>query len=168
MNAKLDRLDRLQGGAHAILDYKTGEASIAGWLGERPDEPQLPLYAVTSGTDVAVVAFARVRTGEKKPFRGIARKKGLIPDVDTLAEQRLNAAKRYRSWDELLSGWRRELEALGREFASGEARVAPKDERNVCVFFTPRTTVERQTSTPAGKEEAPTSSARRAFDDLFK
>ena len=48
------------------------------------------------------------------------------------------------------------------------ARVAPKDERNVCVFFTPRTTVERQTSTPAGKEEAPTSSARRAFDDLFK
>jgi len=134
VNAKLDRLDRLQGGAHAILDYKTGEASIAGWLGERPDEPQLPLYAVTSGTDVAVVAFARVRTGEKKPFRGIARKKGLIPDVDTLAEQRLNAAKRYRSWDELLSGWRRELEALGREFASGEARVAPKDGLVTCTY----------------------------------
>src|SRR5438067_13678233 len=49
------------------------------------------------------------------------------------------------------------------------ARVAPKDERNVCVFFTQRTTVERQTSTPAAKESsAPTSSARRAFDDLFK
>jgi probable DNA repair protein len=134
VNAKLDRLDRLRGGAHAILDYKTGEASIAGWLGARPDEPQLPLYAVTSGTDVAAVAFARVRAGEKKPFRGIARNKGLIPDVDTLAEQRLNAAKRYRSWDELLSGWRRELEALGREFASGEARVAPKDGLATCAY----------------------------------
>jgi len=134
VNAKLDRLDRLQGGAHAILDYKTGEASIAGWLGARPDEPQLPLYAVTSGTDVAAVAFARVRAGEKRPFRGIARKKGLIPDVDTLAEQRLHAAKGYRSWDELLSGWRRELEALGREFASGEARVAPKDGLATCTY----------------------------------
>jgi len=134
VNAKLDRLDRLQGGAHAILDYKTGEASIAGWLGARPDEPQLPLYAVTSGTDVAAVAFARVKTGEKKPFKGIARRKGLIPEVDTLAEQRLGAAKRYRSWDELLSGWRRELETLGREFASGEARVAPKDGLATCTY----------------------------------
>jgi hypothetical protein len=42
------------------------------------------------------------------------------------------------------------------------ARVAPKDARNLCAFFSPRTTVERQTSTPG-----PTS-ARQAFDDLFK
>jgi hypothetical protein len=43
------------------------------------------------------------------------------------------------------------------------ARVAPKDERNLCTFFEPRTTVERQTGTPAGPP-----SARQAFDDLFK
>src|SRR5436309_6041258 len=43
-----------------------------------------------------------------------------------------------------------------------EARVAPKDSRNACALFGPRTTVERQTSTPG-----PTS-ARQAFDDLFK
>jgi hypothetical protein len=42
------------------------------------------------------------------------------------------------------------------------ARVSPKDERNSCPFFSPRTTVERQTST-AGPQ-----SARQAFDDLFK
>ena len=47
------------------------------------------------------------------------------------------------------------------------ARVAPKDERNDCVFFTPRTTVERQTSTPAAPS-GETTSARKAFDDLFK
>ena len=45
------------------------------------------------------------------------------------------------------------------------ARVAPKDERNACTLFAPRTTIERQTSTqaPAGQP-----SARQAFDDLFK
>jgi hypothetical protein len=42
------------------------------------------------------------------------------------------------------------------------ARVSPKDERNTCVFFAPRTTIERQTST-AGPQ-----TARQAFDDLFK
>ena len=42
------------------------------------------------------------------------------------------------------------------------ARVSPKDARNACALFTPRTTVERQTGTPG-----PTS-ARQAFDDLFK
>ena len=42
------------------------------------------------------------------------------------------------------------------------ARVSPKDVRNDCAFFTARTTVERQTGTPA-----PTT-ARSAFDDLFK
>ena len=42
------------------------------------------------------------------------------------------------------------------------ARVSPKDARNACALFAPRTTVERQTGTPG-----PTS-ARQAFDDLFK
>lgn len=43
------------------------------------------------------------------------------------------------------------------------ARVSPKDAKNSCTFFAPRTTVERQTGTPAGPP-----SARQAFDDLFK
>jgi hypothetical protein len=34
----------------------------------------------------------------------------------------------------LISGWRRELEALGREFASGEARVDPKDPLATCRY----------------------------------
>ena len=42
------------------------------------------------------------------------------------------------------------------------ARVSPKDVRNACTFYEPRTTVERET-----KSQAPTS-ARKAFDDLFK
>jgi hypothetical protein len=55
------------------------------------------------------------------------------------------------------------------ENAKLPARVAPKDERNACAFFSPRTTVERQTSTSANSSSsAPTNSAKQAFDDLFK
>jgi hypothetical protein len=46
------------------------------------------------------------------------------------------------------------------------ARVAPKDERNLCAFFEARTTVERATGTAAAPGGP--SSARQAFDDLFK
>ena len=42
------------------------------------------------------------------------------------------------------------------------ARVTPKDARNSCADFAPRVTVERITTAPAP------SSARKAFDDLFK
>jgi hypothetical protein len=53
------------------------------------------------------------------------------------------------------------------------ARVVPKDEQNRCGLFTPRTTVERQTSTqpstpsPEGADQR-SGGARKAFDDLFK
>jgi hypothetical protein len=42
------------------------------------------------------------------------------------------------------------------------ARVAPKNTRNTCPLYSPRTTVERETTTPK------VDSARKAFDDLFK
>ncbi len=42
------------------------------------------------------------------------------------------------------------------------ARVSPKNARNTCSLFTPRTTVERETTAPRPD------SARKAFDDLFK
>ena len=45
-------------------------------------------------------------------------------------------------------------------------RVSPKDVRNTCELFSPRVTVERETHSQA-QPQAP-SSARKAFDDLFK
>ena len=46
------------------------------------------------------------------------------------------------------------------------ARVSPKDARNTCTFYEPRTTVERETKSSTSGTGAP--SARKAFDDLFK
>jgi hypothetical protein len=46
------------------------------------------------------------------------------------------------------------------------ARVSPKDVRNECPSFEPRTTVERETKSSVAPGSP--SSAKKAFDDLFK
>jgi hypothetical protein len=45
-------------------------------------------------------------------------------------------------------------------------RVSPKDARNECTSFEPRTTVERETKSSSSPGSP--SSAKKAFDDLFK
>ena len=46
------------------------------------------------------------------------------------------------------------------------ARVSPKDARNTCPHFEPRTTVERETK--SSTQPSSPSNAKKAFDDLFK
>jgi hypothetical protein len=46
------------------------------------------------------------------------------------------------------------------------ARISPKDMRNACELFAPRVTIERETRSQAQPQAS--SSARKAFDDLFK
>ncbi|CAN5668759.1 hypothetical protein BH23ACI1_BH23ACI1_16690 [soil metagenome] len=48
------------------------------------------------------------------------------------------------------------------------ARISPKDVRNTCALYEPRTTVERETKSSASSSGAAPTSARKAFDDLFK
>ncbi len=119
-SGRIDRMDRLPAGGHILIDYKTGRATPNDWLGERPDDPQLPLYAITAKEDIAVVAFARIKKGEMR-FMGLEREKGLLP-----------RAKTADPWGGLFAQWRRELELLGGEFAQGVARVDPKRGLKTC------------------------------------
>ncbi len=128
---KLDRMDRLHDGSHAIIDYKTGQSKVSGWLGARPDEPQLPLYLLSGPEDIAALAFAKIKIGDMQ-FEGLSRSADLIPRVTTIGMCRSKQAADYASWDELVEGWRREIDALGRGFASGDARVDPKHGRLTC------------------------------------
>src|SRR5260221_10764106 len=67
-DARIDRMDRLESGGHAIVDYKTGGGNVTAkrWQGERPDEPQLPLYAVSAKEEITAVGVARVPPGGKR------------------------------------------------------------------------------------------------------
>lgn len=130
LRGRIDRLDRLEAGGLAIIDYKTGAPRVAGWLGERPDDPQLPLYALATGDDVRAVAFACLKKGELG-FLGLAREEGLLPGVGTVDRHR-SAGKLHASWSELREGWKRATEAMAAEFVSGEARVDPKRASATC------------------------------------
>jgi probable DNA repair protein len=131
LEARLDRLDELAGNERAVVDYKTGNPSVAGWFGERPADPQLPAYALF-GLDekesLGALVFGRVKAGQCG-FVGLARDKDMLPGVTALADSRLAAG--IESWAALQTGWRQMLVRLASEFGEGRAAVDPRDD-NVC------------------------------------
>ena len=52
---------------------------MSDWAGDRPDEPQMPLYSVTHDEAVAAVAFARLKRGKDFGFAGLAESAGILP-----------------------------------------------------------------------------------------
>ena len=120
-DARIDRVDRLESGRELILDYKTGEATTDQWEGQRPDSPQVPIYAIAHDQPIAAVAFARIST-ESCEFEGIAQQANALPDVaagDVAAR---------------LAEWRLVFEKLAEEFMKGDARVDPKTFPATCAF----------------------------------
>ena len=129
---RIDRIDVTPEGRHLILDYKTGEASPASWHGERPDEPQLPLYAVLAdqlGRQLAGVAFALLRPGNGMGLKGYAEDQTLLPQP---------AAMEAASLAEQVEGWRFILTSLAEDYAAGDTRVAPKLYPQTCERCTQR------------------------------
>jgi ATP-dependent helicase/nuclease subunit B len=131
VQARLDRMDRLPSGGHVVIDYKTGDAKVSEWLGHRPDEPQLPMYALGSGEKVDAVVFARVKAGDFR-FSGLARQDGLLPNVSTVEKSRATKEFRYRDWDDLLAKWRIEIEQIAAAYSAGDANVDPKGGPKTC------------------------------------
>ena len=125
VNIRADRVDRLEDGKLVILDYKSGECGPADWAGARPDEPQLPIYAVSAEAEVAGVLFARLRTGELA-FRGLAESPDIAPGV--------RIPERQPSIAQTISDWRSVLDELGRDFREGRAHVNPKDPARTCRY----------------------------------
>ena len=125
VNIRVDRVDRLEDGKLVILDYKSGECGPADWAGARPDEPQLPIYAVTEEAEVAGVLFARLRTGDLG-FRGLAESPDIAPGVRVPEKQPPIA--------QTISDWRTVLDDLGRGFREGRAHVDPKDPAKTCRY----------------------------------
>jgi probable DNA repair protein len=130
LTGRVDRMDRLEGGGLAVIDYKSGRVGVGAWIGERPDDVQLPLYTLAAEEDVNAVAFARLKTGELA-FVGLSRDAGVLPGVNTVEKDRV-AKKIAANWSELLGRWREEVARLGENFASGDAAVDPKRLLNTC------------------------------------
>lgn len=124
LKIRADRVDRLDNGELVILDYKTGECSPSDWDGSRPDEPQLPIYAVTADSPVAGVFFGRLKSGAFG-FRGLTCSDGIVPGVKAPDDQPGLA--------ETIAEWREVLDRLGRDFGAGMALVDPKQPPKTCL-----------------------------------
>lgn len=131
LTTRLDRIDELDDGQRIIIDYKTQKVSINTMLGERPDEPQLPLYLISAEPNAIAVAFAYVKT-RNMGFIGIARDEDLLPGMKALSESLQR--QQYESWTVLVDSWRNSLEALAKGFFSGDARVDPKQYPITCRY----------------------------------
>lgn len=133
LNARLDRVDELENGQHIVIDYKTRKQSIQTMIGERPDEPQLPLYLVMTEAEqrAAGVAFAAVKRGEMG-FAAIVRDADLLPGVKAFSQ--LNGCKQFSAWDDLIAAWRQHLTNMAVGFCSGDARVNPKNFPLTCEY----------------------------------
>jgi ATP-dependent helicase/nuclease subunit B len=129
-NVKVDRIDELEDGSLVLLDYKSGDPKVTHWGGERPDDPQLPIYAAHLGNDLAAVAFVQL-SKENIQFKGYSKNENLLPSVknyNSLTEKQRPAP----TFPELLRDWQRTLERLGEEFRSGQANVDPKKKLQTC------------------------------------
>ena len=120
LTTRLDRVDKLNDGRLVIIDYKTGVSTVSSMRGERPDEPQLPLYLVTSEPNAIAVVFAQVKTGSMK-FNALVRDSDILPGIKADPE-----------WKELVSSWRTDLTRIAASFSEGDARVNPKKYPETC------------------------------------
>ena len=112
---KIDRVDELEDGSLVLIDYKGGRVTKSSWKGERPVEPQVPLYAITQAGAIAAVAFGKVRRGESR-FEGEAASAGLLPGVSG-----------REPLPELIEQWRRALESVAKDFLEGKAVPDPRE-----------------------------------------
>lgn len=123
LSLRMDRVDVVEGG-EVVIDYKTGLASPSDWLTDRPNAPQLPLYAILSNPDqLQGVAFGLVRAGEGMELKGYATSEGVLPKQSPMKAASLEAQ---------VEDWRRVLERLAEDFAAGDARVAPNKYPATC------------------------------------
>ena len=123
LQLRVDRVDRLAGGATVLIDYKTGQRTPRRWAGPRPDAVQLAIYALARPEPPQAVAIARL-TLASAGFVGVADRDGLLPGVATVGGAGRPELRGY-TWGGLLAEWRGTTDALARAHAAGAAAVDP-------------------------------------------
>ena len=132
LRLRLDRIDQLNDGSFLVVDYKTGQVAVKSWESPRPEDVQLPLYALFAldreAQPLGGLTFARIRTG-KCSFQGkMWNAKGvLLPALGAATA----LVKTPLTLDDLDS-WRSCIEDLAADFIAGRADVDPRDYPNTC------------------------------------
>jgi len=126
---RLDRVDELASGEKLIIDYKTRKnCDIQAWFGERLDEPQLPLYCISSQMNISGLAFGQIHSS-KVSLKGLAAHELDLPEVKPWSEKTKADAP---NWEAQLEIWRQHIQNLFADFQQGKAQVDPKHAEETC------------------------------------
>lgn len=130
LKLRADRIDRVEGSGSLLIDYKSGDVSPKDWALPRPNEPQLPLYAVFGNVEnVRGALFARIGAGKKMGFTGAVQdvRSQLLPNEGPRSE-----LVRHPYTEALHDEWHDALVKLADGFLRGEALVDPKQRAQTC------------------------------------
>jgi ATP-dependent helicase/nuclease subunit B len=131
LTIRIDRIDELANGEKLIIDYKTGKNNdINSWFSDRPEEPQLPLYALLDPDNTIGISFAQISPGEIC-FKGVSRYALDIKGIKILSDIKKTVAL---SWGEQIKQWHTHLTSLSNDFYHGDARVNPKEPSQTCTW----------------------------------
>ncbi len=128
-DVRIDRIDELSSQNQLIIDYKTSRYHhINQWMDDRPEEPQLPLYALHYPNNTIGIAFAHVTKGECR-FNGISHDIVEINGIKVIDEVRNLSST---TWTQQLNAWKNIFIQLCEDFTQGVAKVNPKDTVQTC------------------------------------
>ncbi|MCG8413576.1 MAG: PD-(D/E)XK nuclease family protein [Pseudomonadales bacterium] len=132
-NLKIDRVDRLDDGSLAVIDYKTGKtvASPTSWLSDRPQDLQLPFYSTVMNElqqeSVAAIAIAHVNP-ERTDYSGIMEQKQFHRSLTSVSEK----LPGDMDWPALNHHFKLKVQEIADEFLQGIARISPVDYSERC------------------------------------
>jgi len=138
-DCRIDRIDKVGNGL-ALMDYKTGAIHASACDGDRPDEPQLPAYAVLMrdalAPDVSLrgVAFASLQA-KQLDFKIIHSLSQTFSTADP--KNRKSRAPILATEEDFLSKieqWNHTLTQLADHFRAGDASVDPKIPGVTCTY----------------------------------
>ena len=117
-----DRIDRMDTGGRLIIDYKSRAPARTHWLGEKPQEPQLPLYTLLDN-DIEGIAFGEFSVTGPVRFVSLGERYAIASrDAQSLSSQ---TGGLVDDWPDLVRYWRRILDRLATDFANGRADIDP-------------------------------------------
>jgi len=112
---RVDRIDRLHTGEKWIIDYKSRLPSPLPWHEERPESPQLLLYALLDDA-IRGLLFVELKNGQTA-CRGFSE--------DAFELQGIKAIKEDESWSTYQHTWHQRLTTLAHEYQTGHSVPRP-------------------------------------------